>query len=336
MKHISFSLISIYSLNIAYKFYKANNHNLNELFNTCHFSLEDMQDEGSQIPVQSFLTSIHLIAKHLEDKQDLVFVLENHLELSDFGTYGFTLLAAPSLSQGLHFMIEGLSYMDSIFEVEWLDKDPETIEILIKNMGQFNELNSVLLDLAALTLHKYISYFVNDLNPNSLIYQKNHFSRDTPYSRGITIDKSILKLSSHLTHLAFFKNNARRILKEVSQFKKTQGCVFNVKRIIRNEIIKGDKPNLSRVSSMLGMTAKTLSRLLKSHNTSFQFCLDQVICDMALKLIEENHNTKEIAYSLGFQSIAGLNYLFIKKYGLTLHQLKTQLNLTGHHTKSSA
>lgn len=333
MKHISLSLISIYSLNIAYKFYCANNLNLNELFENCDFNLDKMKCEGTQIPVKTFLKSVTLIKKNLSDKQSLALILGEYIEISDFGTYGFTLLSAPTLNEGLLFMIEGFAYMDSTFELEWIDDGLYSIQINIKNSGQFEEFNEDILDLALLTLQKYISHFFDysDVSANS----HKTFNAKKTNIRSLSIHKEQLKLVSKMSHIAFFNDNKKRILKEVSSFKKMNNCVFNVNRIIKNELLRGEKPNLNQISSLLGVTAKTLSRTLKVHNTNFQTCLDQVICDMAIKLLEDKHNTKEIAYLLGFQSIAGLNYLFIKKYGLTLNRLKDSLNLSHQHTSGS-
>lgn len=324
MKHLSFSLISIYSLNIAYKFYLEQELDINELYRTCNFKLKDLQDENKEITVETFLNSLRLIQKHLKNEQKLSIVLDKHLSFSDFGGFGFTLLAAPSLKEGLDLVIQGFSIMDPSFEFKRVKINSSSFRFTVENPGNFKEFNDDILDLSLLMLKKYIRCFIGykeniDIE-NNLAKNKN--------SRSIIIENYLLELPSIMSHPAFFNSNKVRIIKKAQQYKKYQGCVLSVNKIIRHHINNGYKPSLTDISQHLGTTNKTLSRLLNSHNTSFQACLDQVLCDLAIKLVEEDYNTKEIAYTLGFQSIAGLNYLFIKKYGLTLNQLKKSLNLS--------
>ena len=321
---------------MAYKFYVENELDLNELFSACGCSYEEMQEENAHITIETLLKSLTLIKKHLKPEISLARELESQLNLSDFGAFSFTLLAAPSLKEGLELIINGFNIMDPSFEFNIKHHDSNNIIFSIENPGYFKEFNEEILDLSCLMLFKYVKCFISDkelinfrkLDNNDIIKSRN--------KREVVISNTLLKLVSVMTHPAFFYSNRNKIIKKSKQYKHLKGCVLSVNKIIRNHVKKGYKPCLNDISKQLGTTSKTLSRLLKAHNTSFQACLDQVICDLAINLIQEEYNTKEIAYSLGFQSIAGLNYLFIKRYGLTLNQLKASSNFPHQHTSSSA
>lgn len=328
MKHLSFNLMSIYSLHIAYKFYLKYDLNLKELYHTCNISYQDLQDEHNQITVETFLKSIQLIKNHMPEDLSLAHELEKHLSFSDFGSFGFALLAAPSLADGLDLLIRGFAVMEPNFEFKCTDVDKQFIQFSVENLGSFKEFNEDILDLSILMLKKYIRCFFT--NENEKDFNKTYIKdyQADCNNRRIHIDRVLLSKPSIMSHPTFFKNNKYKILKKSKHHKRILGCVLSVNKLIRYNLRKGHKPSLNEVSAQLGTTSKTLSRLLKSHNTSFQICLDQVICDEAINLIKAEFNTKEIAYTLGFQSIAGLNYLFIKKYGLTLNQLKGSLGFS--------
>lgn len=332
MKHLSFSLVSIYSLNMAYKFYLKNDLDLSELYKTCHFCLEDMQEVNAHITIETLIKSLKLIKSHLKGGVSLSYELEKQLDFSDFGAFGFTLLAAPSLKEGLDLLVYGFSTMDPSFEFKYEKNDSDSIKFTIENPGYFKDFNEDILDLANLMLKKYIKNFTANIDLSKMNNKQINFSYSEKNKRITIINKALLLLPSKMSHIAFFKSNKKKFIKRSNQEKHLKGCVLSVNKIIRNNVKKGYKPCLNDIAGQLGTTPKTLSRLLKAHNTSFQACLDQVVCDLAINLIQEEYNTKEIAYSLGFQSIAGLNYLFIKKYGLTLNQLKESLNLSHNHT----
>ena len=328
MKHLSFNLISIYSLNIAHKFYLKYNLNLDELYHTCNISYQDLQDEHNQITVETFIKSIQLIKNHTLEDIDLAQELEKHLCFSDFGSFGFTLLAAPRLADGLDLLIQGFSIMEPNFEFKKTEKDNFNFELSIENPGSFKEFNEDILDLSILMLKKYVRCFFTNISEKEFNEKHIKHYQTNNNIRKITIDKELLSKPSVMSHPTFFKYNKIKILKKSKHYKNIVGCVLNVHKLIRYNLRKGHKPSLNDIAVQLGTSTKTLSRLLKSHDTSFQICLDQVICDEAINLIKAEFNTKEIAYTLGFQSIAGLNYLFIKKYGLTLNQLKGSLSFS--------
>lgn len=320
---------------MAYKFYLENELNLNELYNTCHFCLEDMQEVNAHITIETLIKSLNLVKSHLKQGVSLADELEKYLNFSDFGAFGFTLLAAPSLKEGLDLLINGFGVMDPSFEFKYEKINTETIKFTIENPGYFKELNDDILDLASLMLNKYIKCFTRSVELSIVSIQNTDISYSEKNTRYLFINEKTLKLPSIMSHPAFFNTNRKKFIKKSNQDKHLKGCVLSVNKIIRNHVKKGYKPCLNDISRQLGTTNKTLSRLLKAHNTSFQACLDQVICDLAINLIQEEYNIKEIAYSLGFQSIAGLNYLFIKKYGLTLNRLKDSLDLSQQHTRRS-
>ena len=336
MKHLSFNLISTYALKMAHDFYLKNNLNLNELYLACNFSYHDLDNEHNQITIETFLKSLSLIKHHIEVDTKLANVLEENLNLSDLGGFGFTLLSAPSLIEGLELIKNAFCILEPSFEFKLEKTNLKEIYFIIENPGTFKEFNDDILDLSCLMLEKYIRFFEPDFHMIKIDSFIDKINKPNKHSRTVKINNEILPLPSIMSHPAFFSKNRDKFLKKSDYYKNIRGCVLSVNKLIRNNIHKGKKPSLQDISDQLGTTTKTLSRLLKSHNTSFQHCLDQVICEFAINLTKKGYNTKEIAYTLGFQSIAGLNYLFIKKYDLTLNQLKEKLDLSIEHTSSSA
>ena len=336
MKHLSFNLISTYALKMAHDFYLKNNLNLDELYQTCNFSYKDLRNEHNQITIETLIKSLALIKSYLAPDEKLANILEENLNISDLGGFGFTLLSAPSLIEGLELIKNAFCILEPSFDFKIEKTNSEGIEFIIENPGTFREFNDDILDLSCLMLEKYIRFFKTDfhiIKTEPFIYKIN---KPNKYSRSIIIEKESLPLPSIMKHPTFFNKNRDKFLKKSNYYKNIKGCVLSVNKLIRNNIYKGKKPSLKDISDQLGTTTKTLSRLLKSHDTSFQNCLDQVICEFAINLIKKGYNTKEIAYTLGFQSIAGLNYLFIKKYDQTLNQLKESLELSNEHASSSA
>ena len=322
MKHIDPDSIGTHSLKIAHNFYEKYSLNLNELYTECDFTLDDFKKHNGSINIDVFLKSMDLVYQNLPLGIKMEDELSDHLKLSDIGFFGFTLMSSPNLEQCLELIINGFAIMNPSFKFQRLDFNNEKVLFVIKNDNFFKHHQETILNLVVLVFLDLLELFVEDFNQLKSSGEIKALPYDKDDERIIKFPKRILLNESKMKNVNFFEFQKKQIISEINRYNKEEGFVEKIKGMIKELVSNGVKPKIQMIADKLGVSSKTLSRKLAGYGTSFQVCVDSVIYQSALELIKQGLTTKEIAFSLGFNSIAGLNYVFQKKTGMTIMQYK--------------
>lgn len=322
-KNISNAYLPIYSLNIAHEFYEVNNLPLEDLYKSCGFKFDDLKNEKSIVSVDDFLTSLDLIASHLSDDDKIEDELIKHIEIPDLGILGFTLISAPTLENALELIMNGASIAAPSFSFKRFDLNEKKMIFTMNSNGMFKHYHDNILNFASMLFYKLMAFFVHDFAR----YQAEHkifFRENELRERVIAIPINMLKNKSNMKNLSFYHARKKEILNEVKRYNKEEGLVEKVEDLIKEELSLGVKPQVQQISEKMGVSPKTLSRKLQDYGSNYQTCVHNMVYLTALDLIKQGLNTKEIAYSLGFSAISGLDYVFHKKTGMSVMQYKKE------------
>jgi AraC-like DNA-binding protein len=171
--------------------------------------------------------------------------------------------------------------------------------------------------------YKLLRFFINDFEgyqlENNLFFRENEFKE-----MELVIPKVILQNHSNMKNFSFYNARKKEIINEVKRYNREEGLVEKVEDLIKESLSKKVKPQIKDIADELQVSPKTLSRKLKEYGTNYQACVHNMVYLTALDLIKQGLNTKEIAYSLGFNAISGLDYVFHKKTGMSVMQYKKE------------
>jgi AraC-like DNA-binding protein len=86
---------------------------------------------------------------------------------------------------------------------------------------------------------------------------------------------------------------------------------------IRN-LLPYERPTIERLAPKMGVSVRTLQRRLRNVGVTFEKMIDEIRCDHALNLLEnESMPLTEVAFVLGYSDIAHFTRAFKRWVGLT-------------------
>jgi len=104
---------------------------------------------------------------------------------------------------------------------------------------------------------------------------------------------------------------------------KKPDIVFRVRELIVGFLSEG-QPGIDRVSSELGMSARTLARRLEVRGSSYRGILDDVRHQLAIQYTSDRHlRLGEVAFLLGYNDQASFNRAFRRWTGATPSEIRT-------------
>ena len=143
----------------------------------------------------------------------------------------------------------------------------------------------------------------------------------------MTLAKAQLDLpirTSDPTLLTILERCCREIL---GKKPKKPDIVFRVRELIVDFLPEG-QPGIDRVSSELGMSARTLARRLEERGSSYRGILDDVRHQLALQYTSDRHlRLGEVAFLLGYNDQASFNRAFRRWTGLSYSEYKIRRGL---------
>ena len=116
----------------------------------------------------------------------------------------------------------------------------------------------------------------------------------------------------------------RPICEEAAKERKT--VRGTLRSLVENEVQKvlhHGKANRQRVAKALGLSERTLSEGLAAEDTSFDHVVDHLRHSLALQYVKERHiSLDQIAWLLGYEGPASLNYAFARWTGRSASQVR--------------
>jgi len=308
---------------LAYNFFIQNQLDINILHKACDYNFDEINESETRIPFRTFLNSLRIIKQNININDSFPVELSKNIKLTDLGEFGFILLSAPTLEEGLNFIVENFKCITQTIEFELLEKNKDLLYLNIKCQHHYKELTSEFLEYLYINVKLYLSSFCNSPIPINKIRIKNNQRKSDNIS--ITISKRKLSRPSPMAQPIFFFSNKDKLSMYMKNINHCEDHILLLQDLIRASFHRGIKPTLSDISDQLGTTTKTIYRNLKSNNTNFQYQLDKITCELIKEEIQNGLELKEIAYALGFKSTEGLNYVFKKLNHVSINQYKNTL-----------
>lgn len=103
--------------------------------------------------------------------------------------------------------------------------------------------------------------------------------------------------------------------------KKLDGIEQQVRRYLV-EVLAGGEPSLQDVATRLAMSGRSLQRKLAEAGTGYREVLDQVRCQLARDYLEQDYDTGEVAYLLGYSEVTNFHAAFKRWTGQTPGQYR--------------
>jgi len=330
--------LPIHTLAITYSFYLKNNHDTKQFFESCNITPGDFLNEQHKVPLNSFLISLRLLNKLKPENKSLLEIMNLYLPISGLGRFGFTLISAPTVNCGLEFLVDNSNVVIPTLIMKWIKPQNKNQKIIqLSSLNCHMEFENEILDVMCIKIIDYISLCCNEVQLLPTVYENMQKSeaifvdncvqiKKAGSLRQILIDLNVLNNNSPMAHSGFFHTNKNEIEVKSLKINSNNWYTTQTTRIINNKICSNIKPKLSSVAEELSVSPKTLSRMLKKEGGSFQLLIDNETCKQAKEYLSTKFTIKEITYLLGFKSIAGLNNVFIRNYGVSMSQYRKELS----------
>jgi AraC-like DNA-binding protein len=94
--------------------------------------------------------------------------------------------------------------------------------------------------------------------------------------------------------------------------------VMALLNVLADHLRRSEKPTIDKAAVAIGVSKRTLQRVLRSRATTYSELLDQVRFDLAMSLLKDGSTTMtEIAYRLGYSNLAHFSRAFRRIIGIS-------------------
>jgi AraC-like DNA-binding protein len=294
---------------------------LHELYALCNVTPEQFEQKDCWVPVESMVKSLSLFEKY-SDNHPLSLLLLDYIPMTAFGDFGIASLSAPFYEDALTLLIE-FGHIIAPGMYFTFTRTVDFVTIHIRNEGYFGQYSDVLTELALLQIHKFLphphasSLSVRHKHPENPAIQKrlHPFIEFNAETNSISFPANVLEQKMMLSEPTMFSASVKAIRDmDVLKFI-NKPYVLQVKNIISDFLAEGEAVTLEKVSLVMCVTPRTLSRKLKLEESNFKELLNATRMDVAKQLVERKMSLKVISARLGFRSVKGFVQAFERTTG---------------------
>ena len=283
------------------------------------------------------LVSLYELAARMTNDDAFGLHVGEAVEASAFDVLGYSVINSPTLGAALARVVR--------YHCIWTDGAAFTL----RDQGAKAVLHYAYLD-AAIKEHRHdaemtFSTFITlargvtgtDWQPQSVSFQharprdvseierifRCHVGFDAEVNE-LVMDASVLSLSIRKADArlcAVLDQHAETLL---SRYPYHNDLIGRARKIIRTEL-NGGSPAIEATAQKLGMSARTLQRKLREHQTSHQQLVDDLRKNLALRYLSEPQMAiGEVAYVLGFSESSAFHRAFKRWTGQTPSEYRQQ------------
>lgn len=280
-------------------------------------------DSGDTISVSNYLTILQNALTESDDKS-LGLKTGRLKKLSEFGVYGYAVISSRTLGEAADVGFKFWKLSGNLFEIHRRQSGAYDIwelhpKFKIKNI----EIWRFLIDDFLASIQTSFSFLANKKNP----FHKIHLSYPEPscHSRyheffqcpvyfgnkynEVWIPKSYRNIQTSMGNSEMLNTCIKECEELLEKLSKKKEVVENIRTLITSSAFK--ILCLNQVSEKLGMSTRSLQRLLHKRNTTFQTILNETRYEIAIGyLMETDLTVDQISDCIGFSESANFRKAF--------------------------
>ncbi|MFV0576835.1 MAG: AraC family transcriptional regulator ligand-binding domain-containing protein [Vibrio sp.] len=313
--------------------------NINALLRRVGISEKEFYCKSSRIPTEKLAKLQLLIWRKLNDES--MGICERPLKVGTYKLMGCLTVPQVLLGDAIYKAVFFYNLIQG-YEFISVESRDDFISINVNIRKKENDFNYLFSELVLLTIHRYISWLINDTLHISKIYfnypKPKHYSEYNYLFPCVHIfekkELSILfprfymnrKVMQDLKSLDSFVNCCPREI--FRRYTSDQSLSYEVKLIVK-DLIGNLNVSIESVSERMHMTPRTLMRKLKLEGQSFQAIKNSVRKEKAISLLVYHQNSiNEIAYLTGFSDQSVFTKTFHRWTGLTPNTYRKQYSIS--------
>ncbi len=321
---------SIY-LDSLYEYLIENGHSLSDLI--IQFRTQDIATYSlsSTVPYSLITQVIDYISETDDSQKGIIERLTPYFERALTPLMASVILPSQSIRSGIESVIKYTSVIMPLVSLQLIEVGAHSATLQFKNIHQDLMYSNIFHALSRYSFHNLIYHHLfaknlpDDSTASSLLNLTLINQDDT---LGIKLSLQLLEFKPPLASPAIHNSIKNQLERSLAIYSARQPFHIRIKHIINHHLINGEKITLNGVSEKLHLSPRSVSRSLSNENYTFQQCLDECLFMRMNDLSELGLAKKEVAYKLGFKSIAGM-YSLSKRY-LSHKKNISEKNLLNH------
>jgi len=300
-------------------------------------SVEQIDDTGSRIAVASQIKFLELAAKALKDPS-LGFRLARECDLREMGLLHYAAGAATTLLEAIRRFERYSSIANEGVSVRCLDTGKLMIELSYRGISRHSDQQQM--EFLATTVIRGCRVLTGRaLNPVGvqLVHQPARRRADLeeyfgcPVTFGAEIDRISFNKKVGQISLVGADPFLDKILLEyceqalAARHTNSSSLRISVENAI-TPLLRHGEAKFDKVARMLGISRRTLGRRLKAEGLSFGEILRQLRSDLITRYLGESEfSISQVAWLVGFQSLAAFSHNCKRWYGRSPKELRRAL-----------
>jgi AraC-like DNA-binding protein len=309
----------------------------NELLLVSNLSEADLHDPDARLPVRVVWSLWEELIRRVPDPS-LGVRFGSSGSARDLGLVGYTMLHSRSLGRAMDRLIRYVHILMDVLELRWGARGDRS-EIILENEPEARVLQrpvdsrlAAIVTLARQLTSKPVTPIEVRFcypEPSDVSAHRQHFRAPLVFGQGESLvafhgrDLDLPVATSDETLGGYLDRLAEELL-EAEKPKST--LVDKVQRAIWSKL-GGGQPTVSRMASLLGVSARTLQRRLREEGTSFAEILENLRRGMSVRLLNNRElAVYEVAYLLGYSEPSTFFRAFRRWHGIPPNEFRKLTN----------
>lgn len=229
------------------------------------------------------------------------------IQLPDLGTYGETIMAAPTLGEALRLAMRNL-YQVNLGSILQAEISSSSVVLHFRFEGQLG-LDPLQFDLGTIAVLRTVGSLPGEPDGIKVQLTLPSFGLSSPLDEhlGENIEFSspsnAIIIDRELLNLPLVGNHGQRLVPDIAYISRTAQLI--------PELLPEGQATLNDIAARLDLKARTLQRKLAKFGITFEQLVDTTRRDEAMRLLKLNRDTlADIALQLGYSDQANFNRAF--------------------------
>lgn len=303
-----------------------------EFLRQCGLKQTDINSDDNLLDLKSVQAMLELVHKRTNfDELTLGYYMGSKFNLNAHGPIGIAGLSSETFGDAVDVMVAYFELISPVYRLERIDKHSELIVVFNENVSLSKELRSVgiyallssfHLMLKMLLQEKYATFLhrlcIHIPFPEPVEFKK-YRADDMPTVKFCAKQfRLVAPIEIALVRLPFANSYAANQAKQececlIGNLKHRASVKYRVgDRLQRDDVF----PSAEQVAEEMGVSSRTLHRMLAGENAGFREMLLQARMQKAQSLLQETqHSITEVAHMVGYADSANFSRAFKKACG---------------------